>query len=127
VVISCDIWLTTHPAIEYLAALKSEYDNTSHQNAQMQRELKVAELARADNQQLQNEIMMMWEHLERIDPNSRHVFGAKTEQMYNLRAQASNRHAPLHPQQQAQPSWGAPLPNSAMQGVEYGGHAYDRR
>jgi len=93
----------------------------------MQRELKAAEIARADNQQLQNEIMMMWEHLERIDPSSRHVFGAKTEQMYNLRAQASNRHAPQHHQQQAQPSWAAPIPNSAMQGVEYGGHAYDRR
>lgn len=114
-------------AIEYITGLKREYDLTVNDNYNLKAENEQARQALSEYRNIENELTMMWEHMNRLEPNARHVFGTKTQQLDERLSQGGSRLAPLPPPSQSasQGSWPSHQ-DSAMQGVTYG-NGWDRR
>jgi len=93
------------------------------EKAHLARDHEEAKRAIEESRALQNEVTLMWQHMKRLEPNTRHAFGAMSTQLESQQGQPTTRLAPLHAPPPAHGNWGM---DSTMQGVEYGS-AYDRR
>jgi len=114
-------------AVEYITGLKSAYDSSRNEVNELRTELEHAKSAIAKNRTLHDEITVMYQQLQRLDPNGHHVFGPETQFLAQQETRTpANRLAPLQPSQPLQPQGQWIQPTAQMQGVEYG-HAYEHR
>jgi hypothetical protein len=111
-------------AIEYIKNLGRAHEAARAENARLRPDAEFCRRAQEENELLRNELLSVWQHLRRVEPNAPHVYGSMTGLLAQQHAQtpsAPNILPPLQQQQQAQPpQWAAPAP-TAMQGVEFGG------
>lgn len=83
-----------------------------------------------ENRMLRSEVQAMFQHLNRLDPNSPHVYGSLTNQLQHEQPPAPVAPASMLPPLQNSGHSGqwASAPAAAMQGVEYApGQGYDHR
>lgn len=114
-------WEVLSKSCEYIHGLKDAYTASQRENDKLRAELEQARTTAEDNQSLNNEILVMFEQLCRLDPNGHKAFGPRTQQLVQ---QEQQRQHPQHPQQPQQPQrLGQPF--APMQGVEYS--QYERR
>jgi hypothetical protein len=93
----------------------------------MRSEIDMGRRFEEENRMLRSEVQSMWQHLQRIDPNTPHVFGSFTNQLQHEQPQASPAPASMLPPLQQPGQW-VQAPAAAMQGVEYApGQGYDHR
>ena len=96
----------------------------------MRGESDMARRCEEDNRLLRAEVHAMWQHLQRMEPGSPHVFGNLTSQLNHDQSQATNNHSGVLPPL-SQTQWPAPAPaapSTAMQGVEFAsGQPYEHR
>jgi hypothetical protein len=117
-------WEILTKSIEYIKNLGRAHEAARAENARLRPDAEFCRRAQEENELLRNELLSVWQHLRRVEPNAPHVYGSMTGLLAQQHAQtpsAPNILPPLQQQQQAQPpQWAAPAP-TAMQGVEFGG------
>lgn len=100
-------------ACEYIQGLKDAYTGAQRENEKLHNELEQARGTADENQSLNNEILVMFEHICRLDPSGHKAFGPRTQQLMQQEQQRQSQH-PAHRQ-----------PYGPMEGVSYG--QYERR
>lgn len=121
-------------AIDYIRNLQNEAAAASDAARRMSRDAEYAREAHKENEMLKNELRIMQTNLQRLDPNTSHVYGPYSQQLSQQGAAgpptANVALPPIsHSSHQGPPSssnygngvQGQPQPG-AMQGVEYGGY-----
>jgi hypothetical protein len=109
--------------------LKYTGDVLRRDNDRMRQESEMSRRCEEENRLLRAEVHAMWQHLQRVEPGSPHVFGNLTNQFTHDHAQAPNSHPAVLPPL-AQNQWASPAPpaSTAMQGVEFpSGQSYEHR
>jgi hypothetical protein len=117
-------------AIEYIRNLQNETAAASENMRRLARDADYAREAHKENEMLKNELRIMQTNLQRLDPNTSHVYGPYSQQLSQQGAPPSGavslpplghgaHQGPPPPSGYGNGVQGQP-PAGAMQGVEYG-------
>lgn len=107
--------------------MKYSGDAVRRDTERMRSEIDMGRRFEEENRMLRSEVQSMFQHLQRIDPNTPHVYGSFTNQLQHDQPPAPVAPASMLPPLQSSGQW-APPPAAAMQGVEYApGQGYDHR
>lgn len=122
-----------YPAIDYIRGLQGELAAASERVRHLARDAEYAREAHKENEMLKNELRIMQTNLQRLDPNTSHVYGPYSQQLSQQGASGSTAAVSLppigHSAHQGPPppaGYGNGVPAQPqpgpMQGVEYGGY-----
>jgi len=107
--------------------LKYSGDVTRRDVERMRTEVDIARRCDEENRMLRCEVQAMWQHLQRVEPNSAHVFGNLTNQLAHEQTQPGAPPSSMLPPLQQSTQWAPPAAN-VMQGVEFpSAQGYDHR
>lgn len=123
-------WEILSKAIEYIRNLQNENAAASDNMRRLARDADYAREAHKENEMLKNELRIMQTNLQRLDPNTSHVYGPYSQQLTQQGAPPSAavslppighgaHQGPPPPAGYGNGVQGQP-PAGAMQGVEYG-------
>lgn len=124
----------TTKAIDYIRALQVAANHDQERLQRVQRDADYAHEAHKENEMLKNELRIMQTNLQRLDPNTSHVYGPYSQQLSQQgAAPAPSGSVSLPPISHGAPQGPPPPPSygngvqsqphpAQMQGVEYGGY-----
>jgi hypothetical protein len=137
-------WEILNKSIEYIRTLARAHETARNENARLRPDAEFCRRAQEENELLRTELLTVWQHLRRVDPNNPHIYGSMTgmlsaqqaaaqqqqqQQQQQQAATGTQNILPPIQQQQPPPQWSQPP--TAMQGVEFGGggggRPYDHR
>ena len=118
-------------AIEYIRNLQNENAAAVENMRRLARDADYVREAHKENEMLKNELRIMHTNLQRLDPNTSHVYGPYSQQLTQQGAPPPTSAVSLppighgaHQGPPPPPGYGnggqGPPPAGAMQGVEYG-------
>ncbi|KAF1986120.1 hypothetical protein K402DRAFT_412834 [Aulographum hederae CBS 113979] len=133
-------WEILTKSIDYIKNLKSAEYNSRREADRCRNEIEYLRRCKEENEAMRQEMSVLYTHLRRVDPNNVHIYGPLTNQLA-METQSHAQPPPPHVQQQQQQGGNVgvlPPPaqwagqaaaggSNAMQGVEFGQSAYDRR